>query len=70
MQISLQAAGGMWRVESETLPGHAEPDPNSKVRGDLIQANAGSGGSDEGLRNAKDSQGNPWMGCRDQEGPG
>ena len=73
VQMSIQAAGGMWRVEAETLPGHEEPNPNSKVvktfrRGDLIQANAGSGGSDEGLLNAKDAQGNPWMGCRDRAG--
>lgn len=73
VQMSLLNPGGLWKVRCAMLEAHASPDPNSPViktysQDDIIQANAGTGGSDEGLKNVKDAQGQYWMGCRDQAG--
>lgn len=73
VQMSLLNPGGLWKVKAPTLEAHASPDPGSALvrtfkQGEVIQANAGTGGSDEGLKNFKDAQGQYWMSCRDQAG--
>ncbi|MBS2033916.1 hypothetical protein JST97_02960 [bacterium] len=73
VQMSLLNPGGLWKVRCAVLDAYSEPNANSKVvrsfsQDDILQANAGTGGSDEGLRNVKDSQGQYWMSCRDLAG--
>lgn len=73
VQMSLLNPGGLWKVRCAVLDAYSEPNANSKLihsysQDDIIQANAGTGGSDEGLRNVKDAQGQYWMSCRDLAG--